>query len=87
MCGHAIGDWHRDAQFVIPDEQDEKQFLAEEAYSGLGVISAGIQMQIALVPNDDVQLVPGSHLRWDTPGLGHNRLYASMTAAKMTWCV
>jgi hypothetical protein len=69
LCGHAIGDWHRDA-----DEQDEKQFLAEEAYSGLGVISAGIQMQIALVPNDDVQLVPGSHLRWDTPGLGHNRL-------------
>ena len=61
------GDWHSDAQFVIPDEADEKQFLEEEAASGIGQYSAGIQMQVALVANEDVQLVPGSHLRWDTP--------------------
>lgn len=24
-------------------------------------------MQIALIPSEDVQLVPGSHARWDTP--------------------
>jgi hypothetical protein len=30
------GDWHSDAQFVIPDEADEKQFLEEEAASGIG---------------------------------------------------
>jgi hypothetical protein len=28
------GNWHRDAQFVIPVEADEKQFLAEQAASG-----------------------------------------------------
>ena len=102
------GNWHRDAQFVIPIEADEKQFLAEQAASGLytcpgppgrlsalsiylcksvfygafvwarralniqkrrfpaRAVSAGIQMQIALVANDDVQLVPGSHARWDS---------------------
>ena len=37
-----------------------------QAASGLHTFSAGIQMQIALVGNDDVQLVPGSHARWDS---------------------
>ena len=26
----------------------------------------GLQLQIALVPSDDSEFVPGSHLRWDT---------------------
>jgi hypothetical protein len=52
---------------VIPDEDDEKQFLAEQVNTGLYSFSAGIQMQIALIPSDDVQLVAGSHARWDTP--------------------
>jgi hypothetical protein len=44
---------------VIPDEDDEKQFLAEQVNTGLYSFSAGIQMQIALIPSDDVQLVAG----------------------------
>jgi hypothetical protein len=26
-----------------------------------------VQLQVALLPSDDVEVVPGSHLRWDTP--------------------
>ena len=38
----------------------------------------GVQMQIALVPNDDVELVRGSHLRWDTPAeVGRSYLKAA----------
>ena len=58
------GAWHRDSQFLIPDEADERQFLEEQVASEL-THSHGVQMQIALVPNDDVELVKGSHLRWD----------------------
>ena len=54
----------RDAQFLIPDEADERQFIEEQVANGL-THSHGVQMQIALVPNDDVELVKGSHLRWD----------------------
>jgi hypothetical protein len=58
------GAWHRDSQFLIPDEADERQFIEEQVASKL-THSHGVQMQIALVPNDDVELVKGSHLRWD----------------------
>jgi hypothetical protein len=60
------GSWHRDQQFLIPDEADERQYLEEQVRSGL-THAHGMQMQIALVPNDDVELVRGSHLRWDLP--------------------
>jgi hypothetical protein len=58
------GAWHRDSQFLIPDEADERQFIEEQVANSL-THSHGVQMQIALVPNDDVELVKGSHLRWD----------------------
>jgi len=51
---------HRDSQFTIPVEEQEQLFLQQLRSSGLITRSAGIQMQIALVPNDDVELVPGS---------------------------
>ena len=60
------GSWHRDQQFLIPGEADEEQFLKEQVASGL-THAHGMQMQIALVPNEDVELVKGSHLRWDLP--------------------
>jgi ectoine hydroxylase-related dioxygenase (phytanoyl-CoA dioxygenase family) len=60
------GIWHRDQQFLIPDEADERQFLEEQVASGL-THAHGCQMQIALVPNSDIELVRGSHLRWDLP--------------------
>jgi hypothetical protein len=55
------GNWHRDSQFHAPDENDEKQLIAERAHPGTSV-----QMQIALIPSDDIEFVPGSHQRWDT---------------------
>ena len=56
------GIWHRDLQFMHPDIEEEKDVLAAGSEEGHGV-----QLQIALVPSDDVEVVPGSHLRWDTP--------------------
>lgn len=55
------GNWHRDAQFVTPDEDAERDMVLKSARSG-----SGVQMQVALAPSGDVEYVPGSHLRWDT---------------------
>jgi hypothetical protein len=62
LAGGKDGNWHRDSQFTQPDEAQERETIAKLVSSG-----ASIQMQIALVPSDDVEYVPGSHLRWDTP--------------------
>jgi len=56
------GNWHRDSQFMTRTDEDEKAMLS----SG-GTLGLGLQLQVALVPSDDVEYVPGSHLRWDTP--------------------
>jgi hypothetical protein len=56
------GSWHRDSQFHHADPEEEKAVidtLNEEGNS--------VQLQVALVPSDDVEVVPGSHLRWDGP--------------------
>lgn len=58
----ADGNWHRDSQFHCPLEEDEKRMIADAGQGG-----TSIQLQVALVPSDDVEVVPGSHLRWDTP--------------------
>jgi hypothetical protein len=60
------GSWHRDSQFLIPNEEEERQALHDMKMSGL-LHARGCQMQVALVPSDDVELVEGSHLRWDSP--------------------
>ena len=56
------GNWHRDTQHTYPDEEEEKQVIANSDREGTGV-----QLQVALLPSDALQYVPGSHLRWDTP--------------------
>ncbi len=56
------GNWHRDSQFGAPDDDDERGVIAKAGADG-----AGMQLQIALLPSDDIEVVPGSHLRWDTP--------------------
>jgi Phytanoyl-CoA dioxygenase (PhyH) len=56
------GDWHRDSQYMTPDEASERAMLIDGGDTG-----SGIQLQLALVASDDVELVPGSHLRYDTP--------------------
>ena len=62
------GNWHRDSQFVTPTEEADRKMverLAEEVKRTRKQPS--IQLQIALVPSEDSEYVPGSHLRWDTP--------------------
>jgi ectoine hydroxylase-related dioxygenase (phytanoyl-CoA dioxygenase family) len=62
LAGGKDGNWHGDSQFGAPDDAKEQAVIAQLARSG-----ASIQLQIALVPSEDVEYVPGSHLRWDTP--------------------
>jgi ectoine hydroxylase-related dioxygenase (phytanoyl-CoA dioxygenase family) len=61
LAGGKDGNWHRDSQFGTPEDDQEKKIIAKLVSSG-----TSIQMQIALIPSDDVEYVPGSHLRWDT---------------------
>lgn len=57
------GHWHRDTQFMHPDEAEElARFPSYREDFG-----NGMQLQIALVRSADSEYVPGSHLRWDTP--------------------
>jgi hypothetical protein len=56
------GEWHRDSQYMTSDESLEKELVL-----GGGDTGAGVQLQVALVPSDDVEIVAGSHLRYDTP--------------------
>ncbi len=57
---HEDGSWHRDVQFMKPDEEEQRSVVATRSKPD------GIQLQIALVETSDVEYVPGSHLRWDT---------------------
>lgn len=52
------GDWHRDQQFGATDEETEKRRMLE---------TVGIHAHIAFLPDNNLELVPGSHARWDTP--------------------
>jgi ectoine hydroxylase-related dioxygenase (phytanoyl-CoA dioxygenase family) len=58
------GHWHRDLQFTHPDVAEERKEF--ERTQTLGREWGG-QFQIALIPSDDSEIVPGSHRRWDTP--------------------
>jgi hypothetical protein len=61
LDGNKDGSWHRDSQFHHPDPDEEKAAVSELNEEGNSV-----QLQVALVASDDVEVVPGSHLRWDT---------------------
>jgi hypothetical protein len=61
------GNWHRDSQFITPTEEADRAMVESSA----ALVQkerkvSSIQMQIALVPSEDSEYVPGSHLRWDT---------------------
>ncbi|MCX6043584.1 MAG: phytanoyl-CoA dioxygenase family protein [Chloroflexi bacterium] len=56
------GNWHRDSQFSAANDEEEKATIAKLIRSG-----TSIQMQIPLVPSADIEYVPNSHIRWDTP--------------------
>lgn len=59
---HLDGNWHRDAQFMTKSDEEEKQMVLNAGDGG-----DGMQLQIALLPSEDIEVVPASHLRWDTP--------------------
>jgi hypothetical protein len=56
------GNWHRDSQFSRRDDDAEWEMLRAAGSGG-----TGMQLQVALAPSEDIEIVPGSHLRWDTP--------------------
>ena len=56
------GNWHRDSQFSAANDEEEKATITKLIRSG-----TSIQMQIPLVPSADIEYIPGSHIRWDTP--------------------
>ncbi|MCS5613441.1 MAG: phytanoyl-CoA dioxygenase family protein [Candidatus Poribacteria bacterium] len=62
------GSWHRDTQFTTKTEREEEAKIQSAEDTG-----NSIQLQIALLANDDVEFVPGSHLRWDTTEEYHIR--------------
>ncbi len=61
--GSRAGGWHRDWQFIHPDRAVERSVSEPMIAAGT---SGNTQFQIALVANDDLEVVPGSHRRWDT---------------------
>ena len=72
------GNWHRDAPLqsvpVAPVPTPDEEGLLRENTEGGGGSGGCVQLQIALLPSDDVELVRGSHLVWDTPEQWHVRL-------------
>jgi len=59
------GEWHRDTQFGAKDEEEEKATLKKMANSP--IILDGVQFQIPLVDSDDIEYVPYSAARFDSP--------------------
>lgn len=51
------GDWHRDSQFGRRDP------LLERAYA---MSTTAVRFRVAFLPDDRLELVPGTHARWDT---------------------
>lgn len=52
------GDWHRDQQFTADDEETEQLRMKT---------TVGIHVHIAFLPDNNLEYIPGSHQRWDTP--------------------
>ena len=52
------GDWHRDSQFGQPDPEVERAVVAT---------TTAVHFRVALEDDDRLEIVPGSHARWDTP--------------------
>ena len=51
------GDWHRDTQFLAPDEALERQRIIQHT---------GVHFRVAFLPDRQLEYVPGSERRWDT---------------------
>ena len=51
------GEWHRDTQFLAPDETLEQQRMKQHT---------GVHFRVAFLPDRQLEYVPGSEQRWDT---------------------
>lgn len=60
QSGGREGNWHRDSQFLFPDEAEERRQVEKASPQ------QSVQLMLALLPTEDNEFVPGSHLRWDT---------------------
>src|SRR5262245_50237623 len=58
------GDWHRDSQFRRPDVEAERKVI---------LTTTTVHVRVALEDDDRLEIVPGSHTRWDTPEELHIR--------------
>jgi hypothetical protein len=52
------GDWHRDSQLGQPDPELERRRI---------LTTTSVHVRVALEDDDRLEIVPGSHRRWDTP--------------------
>lgn len=52
------GEWHRDTQFLAPDEALEQQRMKQHT---------GVHFRVAFLLDRQLEYVPGSEQRWDTP--------------------
>jgi hypothetical protein len=59
---HRDGHWHRDVQYVVSGDEEERARLSDPSFR-----ACAMQVQVPLVFSDELEYVPGSHLRWDTP--------------------
>jgi len=53
------GEWHRDTQFLAPEETLERRRMKQHT---------GVHFRVAFLPDRQLEYVPGSEQRWDTPG-------------------
>jgi hypothetical protein len=68
------GDWHRDSQFGQPDPDAERNAIST---------TTTVHVRVALENDDRLEIVPGSHARWDTPEELRIRKGASRATAEM----
>ncbi|MEN9518670.1 MAG: hypothetical protein RLZZ381_1258 [Cyanobacteriota bacterium] len=52
------GDWHRDGQINAPEDRTERSRIFSSSF---------IRVHLALIADDNLEIVAGSHARWDTP--------------------
>lgn len=64
--GREEGQWHRDQQFTLKDEEEVRHFFDEMQRTHEAALT-GIQLQIALVDTEDIEYVPFSAGRYDSP--------------------
>lgn len=70
--GRREGNWHRDDQFMYSDEDTLRRNIAARRTCPDGGIT-GVQLQIALVDTEDIEYVPFSAGRYDSPEEFHIR--------------